>query len=386
MAKLRTYAVLQTLASSLTQPFVSFLAAILGVFGVELGLVTTANTFFSSIVQLVLTNFRTSPRKLVLLADTAIGILWFVMVVLGLSSPIYYVITYVAIACFSGVSSFGWLIMLEKYSVGDRGRKLAEYGFYSSIGGLVATLVTGLTVQNSYSDFSPFFIASGALYLLNGALAYRWEDVTETRKSQISKPRMWKFLGITAAFNATWAFAWPLFPLAQVYVYHMDALEVALTSVLAGSSTLILQRKIGGLVDRSRKKMMFLGRLGLTTFPLTYALGNSVYDIYAAQLMSGFTNSVSSTAYYSYLFDKVEDKRRGIAMYNAFAGLGALIGGVLGGASSLFLASLGQDMSIRILLLVAAISRATASTFYLFLDDVKGPIPPPRAEMVVRHH
>ncbi|BBD72288.1 MFS transporter [Sulfodiicoccus acidiphilus] len=387
MAKLRTYAVLQTLASSLTQPFVNFLAALLGVDGIDLGIIATANTFFSSISQLALSSIKTSPKKLILLADVSVGILWYLMVAIGINYPAAYVGIYIAISCLSGMSTFGWLIVLERFSIGARGKRLAEYGFYSSIGGLIATLVTGLLVGSNYSNFAPVFLASGSIYLTNGLLTLRWEEVAEARPSKPSLPKVWKFLGITAAFNATWAFAWPLFPLAQVYVYHMNALQVGLTSVIAGCSTLILQRRIGALVDRYRKFMMFLGRLGLVTFPLAYALGTSVYDIYGAQIVSGFTGSISSTAYYSYLFDKVEDKRRGIAFYNAFSGVGALAGGILGGLMATLLAPLGQTFSLRLLLLSAALGRLAASTLYLFLDDARSSAPPPsRAEAVARHH
>jgi MFS family permease len=150
----------------------------------------------------------------------------------------------------------------------------------------------------------------------------------------------------------------------------MTATNVAIISVIASSSTLMLQRRIGSIVDRHRRLMMFLGRLGLVTFPLAYALSPNVYWLYVANVMAGFTNSVSNTAYMAYLFDNARDRNKAIGMYNAVYGAGTLLGSVMGGwVSAAIIPYLGMRKSLDLLFTADAAARASVAVLYLTLND-----------------
>lgn len=370
MDKLKVYASLQSLASSIVQPFISFLAVLVGVSGVDLGIVSSANSFFSSIGQYSLSHFRLNARTILVVSDLLLGGGWLSMGVLGLDSPMLYLEVYVAIAVVSGFSTFGWLIVMERVSVRSRGRTLAQYGFYSTLGGLLATLATGALVNTNYTEMRYFFVFTSALYFASAAIAANYRDTESEPVTGRLSPYLNKFYLVTFLFNISWSFAWPLFPTAQVYLFHMSELQVALMSVIAGSSTLLLQRRVGAWVDRNRRLGMYLGRAGLVTFPLAYLVSPSVYALYAFNTVSGFTNSVGNTAYFSYLFDNAVNKKKAIGTYSAAGGLGALAGSALSGALlSVVSSSSGIVSAVRILLLVAVVGRLCASTMYLFLRD-----------------
>lgn len=111
---------------------------------------------------------------------------------------------------------------------------------------------------------------------------------------------------------------------------------------------------------------MFLGRLLLVTFPLSYALTNNVYVIYLANMVAGFTNSASNVAYISFVYDNSEDRRTAVSLYNLFYGVGTLIGSLISGALVTVVANyVGLKDSVRYMLLGDAAARALMATLYI---------------------
>lgn len=368
MAKLRLYIMLQNIANGLAQPFISFLAAVGGAGGPLLGLVSSANSFFWGVVQLPLSYSKARPGRLLLLGNLLLGLLWVFLGLFGSIDPIIYTAIYVGIASLNGLISFAWLLVMEELSKGSRGRVLAEYSFFGSVGGLIATLLAGLWIGRSLAAASYVFYVTAAILALNSVNVIGITIGERQRLPGPSAPP--RFYLVTTLFAVTWSFSWPLFPLAQVYVFDMTTTNVAIISVIAGVSTLALQRRVGRMVDGHRRAMMFLGRLGLITFPLAYALSPNVYWIYVANVMSGFTNSVSNTAYMAYLFDNARDRNKAIGLYNAVYGAGALLGSVLGGwASALVIPYLGMKRGLDLLFTADAAARASMAALYLTLDD-----------------
>ncbi len=144
---------------------------------------------------------------------------------------------------------------------------LAEYSFFGSVGGLIATLLAGLWIGRSLAAASYVFYVTAAILALNSINVI---GITISERQRLPGPPSAppRFYLVTTLFAVTWSFSWPLFPLAQVYVFDMTTTNVAIISVIAGGvSTLALQRRVGRMVDGHRRTMMFLGRLGLITFP-----------------------------------------------------------------------------------------------------------------------
>ncbi|MGC8606181.1 MAG: MFS transporter [Vulcanisaeta sp.] len=370
--KLKNYVLIQNLANGLVSPFMSFLAAVIGVPSIGISLVSSASSFFSGVVQVPLR--RTSRiEQLLKLSTLLLAILWFTMAFIAYGNPTLYLITYIAIAIVSGANSFAWALIMERMSRGSRGQVLATYAFYGSIGGLLATLMTGLIVGSNYALMHYVFITSAFLILMNVINIWNMEpmdpecQVTDRLLSTIRNNRkLIRFLLINTLFAIVWSFAWPLFPLAQVYLLNMNTEQLAIVNVISGVSTLILQRHVGKWFDRNRKLIMFLGRFLLITFPLSYALANNVYVIYVANTIAGFTNSASNVAYISFVYDNSEDRRTAVSLYNLFYGIGTLIGSLMSGALVTVVSNyLGLRNGIRYMLLSDATARALIATLYM---------------------
>jgi len=167
-----------------------------------------------------------------------------------------------------------------------------------------------------------------------------------------------KFLAYNFIYMLAWSFAWPLFPLAQIYIFKMTTAQVAVINVIATSSTVVVQRFIGGFIARRLKLSMFIGRLTNTFFALAYALSPNVYGIYVSQLLAGLANPLVDTA---------EDRRAAIGTYSVLMGVGALIGGEAGGITYEVLErAYGVDV-LRPMFLYVAIARAAAASLFLTL-------------------
>jgi len=371
---LRIYTLLNNLSGSLISPFVSFFVAANGIGGTLLAIVSSSTTTFPGIAQYLLVNFYIRAKRLILLGTLISGVLWLLIGLLKISNSLF-VLIYVIISLSLGISSFGLLLILDKVSETARGKTLASYNFYGYIGGLTATFITGFIVGDQLHLMSYFFIIGGIIYLINAYVIYHSDvDVEMKSKAKLftSNPEVRKFLLINFIFTFIWAMAWPLFPLAQVYKFHMNEFNIAVISVISGVSTLALQKFIGILVDKHRKLMMFLGRFALATFPLAYALSTSISEIYLANIVSGFTNS-ASISYTAYLFDSssYQEKRTNIASFNMLNGIAALAGSTFSAfVLSLISPRLGLVMAVNLMLISIGIMRIFSSFLYLKVKEV----------------
>ncbi|ARM76701.1 MFS transporter [Acidianus manzaensis] len=371
MKPLRTYILIKNFSLNLVQPFISFVSTASGILGEQLGLISSSGTVLPAIIQFFLSYTNLNAKKLVALGTFLTGILWIILSIIPFN--ILFTGMYLTLDAFMGISLYGWYLIMDKVSYTSRGKILAQYSFYSTLGGLIATLITGFIVGDDFSLVREFFIITGILTLTDGYIAINFDvdsDPSSIKIGKISR-ELKNYLLITFFFSIVWSLAWPLFPMAQVYVYHMNFMEIAIISVISGISTLILQRKIGYLVDNHRKIMMFTGRLLLATFPLAYALSTTIYEIYLANIVAGFTNSVNSTAYLSYLYDSSSNARKSVGIYNAIEGLGYLVGASIGSIIAEYFFSIIGVYAIRLLLFAVAMLRVFVALLFLKLPEPK---------------
>ncbi|NON61356.1 MFS transporter [Acidianus sp. RZ1] len=371
MKPLRTYVVIKNFALNLVQPFISFTSVISGILGEQLGLISSASSFLPSIMQFLLGFSRTSGKSLVVYGTVLSAIGWILLALVPFN--LAFTLIYLFLESSLGISLFGWYLIMEKVSRTSRGKTLATYSFYSTLGGLAATLITGFIVGGRTQDIRYFFGITGGLILLDVYFAIKFDVDAVSVKSRVRKlpSEIKKYLAISFIFFTVWSLAWPLFPLAQYYIFSMNYFNIAIIDVISLSSTLVIQRWVGSLVDKNRKMMMFLGRLSLAAFPLAYALSTNIWEIYASQLVSGFTSSINSTAYLSYLYDSSDDVRKSLGYVNLVQGIAEIVGSSLGSIlASVFIASMGI-FGIRELLGLVGGLRIFASFLYLILKEPK---------------
>lgn len=372
MRPLRTYSLLNNLASSLVNPFISFLTASYGITGLLLAITTSASTTYPGIVQFLLVNFTIRAKKLLVIGTFFMGIFWITIGVLQIHN-FFLVFLYVATNVALGFVNFGWLLILDKISESSRGKTLASFNFYSTTGGLLATLITGLIVGDKYNLMRYFFISAGLIYLFNSFIISRADVDANYYKTNLRiNHEIRKFILISFLFTFIWSTAWPIFPLAQVFKYHMNEFQIAVIDVIGGMSTLSLSHIVGKLVDKFKTKVMFLGRLALATYPLAYALSPNVSYIYIAYLMSGFTNS-ASISYTAYIFDNTsyEEKKSAIALYTLFNGIAAFAGASVSSIIFSYISvHFGIILSINLLMLSIGILRILSSLLYLKIREI----------------
>jgi len=380
LRSLRLYSLLNSLAGGLANPFVGFFTVSSNVPTYMVSLVSSASTALPGISQIAVLRLRSDPKGMVVIGTMATGLIW---VVAGILSSIgeLFVGLYLATQVVAGIATLGWTLILERVSRGRRGLELARYNFYANAGSLLATLITGYIVGRNISYMGYAYMATGALLLLSAIAVMGYSEgstapqdsrgVLVVGKRQEDLEALRRFYTVNFAYMIVMSFAWPLFPLAQVHKFRMSAAEVGVLTVIAGASTLAMQRVVGFLTDLNRKAVMFAGRLLLASFPLGYALSTDIYQLYAVQVLSGFTNS-AAIAYTSYVMDHSVDKRKALSIFNFLNGLGTVIGSMLGGALYSIVSSMEDPVgAINTLMLLVGVVRIVASIPYLYIRDIR---------------
>ncbi|CCC80952.1 MFS transporter [Thermoproteus tenax] len=363
--RLYLYSALQNFASSLYGPFVSFVAATEGMPPLLLGLVSSAGTVFNNLSAFLVSFRRWRPINLITAANVVSAI---ALIAMAIYTDIYsvYALAYALVAMSLGASGYGWSLLLEQFTRRSRGISLAQFSFYSTLGGLAATLITGLLMRNNPMAIKLSLLAAAGITLANTAqlrrLGVRYEEGERPPASKMDR-RLVKFYLGTFVFVITWSFAWPLFPLAQVYIYHMNGLQVAVLQIITVVSTLAFQRPMGAFVERHKRLSLFLGRATFMTWPLIYGVANNVYEIFIAYMFFGFGGSISNVAYFAYVVDNAEDKRRALGYFNLVNAAGALVGSELSSAILSYIQP--NERVIREMLIASALARLGASFLYL---------------------
>lgn len=376
MRSLKIYSILNNLANGLANPFVGFFAASSNLSIYMVSLISSASTALPGISQVAALGIRSNPKVLTITGTIISGILWIIAGIAASLGPVF-VSLYLSTQLAAGIASLGWSLILEKISRGRRGIELARYSFYANTGSLIATLLTGYTVGKNLSNMEYFFAASGILMILSSLFlaSYSYEEHEPPRIAGIGIAKsaayndLKTFYLLNASYMVAMSFAWPLFPLAQVYKFRLSAAEVGFLTMISGVSAIALQRIVGVMVDLNRRLVMFLGRLLLASFPLGYVFSSNVYELYLIQIISGYTNS-AVIAYTAYVMDHSIDKRRALSLYNFYNGVATIIGSIAGGALYAYISRLEDPVSaIDTLMLAVGVARILLSIPYLYLKD-----------------
>ncbi|ACP36467.1 major facilitator superfamily MFS_1 [Sulfolobus islandicus Y.G.57.14] len=373
MKYLKIFAILSNLANNLVNPFISFVSAYFGMNSEELALITSATNAVPNISQYFL-NFIKSKAKLLIFIGTLVnGLLWVISAFIPFN--LTFLIVYFIITISIGIANFGWNLIMDKISKNSRGSTLSLYLVYGTIGALAATLITGLITGSNTELIREFFLISGLMLVGSAYLSRKIEtDTTLEERGVKSTSLLKRFLATVFLFNLVLSLAWPIFPLAQVYKFHMNDENIAILSVETGVTTILFQRIVAKLTDTKRRLTLFLGSALFTIYPLSYALSNSIYIIYITNLASGFTNAVGSVTYIAYIFDNSDDFtiRKNLAVYNLTVGCGVMTGSILGGVAYSYVSQFYNPMySINLMLIISSILRFSVSPLFLTIKDTR---------------
>jgi len=380
LKSLRLYSLLSNLASGLANPFVGFFVVSSNVPMYMVSLVSSASAALPGISQMAVFRIKTDPRMMTIIGTMVTGIIWIIAGIFS-SIGVLFVGLYLVTQIAAGVASLGWSLILERISRGRRGFELARYSFYANAGSLLATLITGYLVGRNLGYIAYFYIATGVLLITSSIVILNYkEEQSQPEESSVAiktsgdggeQVFLKRFYMVNFLYMIVMSLAWPLFPIAQVHKFRMSAAEVGILTVIAGVSSLAMQRVVGYLVDLNRKAVMFAGRLLLASFPLGYAFSTNVYQLYAVHVIAGFTNS-AVIAYTSYVMDYSIAKRKGLSTFNFLNGIGTVIGSIIGGLLYSLISSTGDPVeTVDLLMTMMGVMRIAASITYLYLRDVR---------------
>ncbi len=373
MRKIKVNNFVTAVAGGLVQPYYSFLSVISGVGGPLLGVISSASVVVMDVVPMVFKNVRRlAPSFGYLIA--ALG--WFAIGLTSVTeaSTVFYLAFLVGL----GIASYSIQVLLEPLSRGRRGDVLGSVTQYARLGGITATLVTGFIVGSNYQLNRLFAVITGLLYLVS-AVQFRGV-VAQEAQGEAGRTNV-RLVVANSLFYFVWALAWPVFPVLEVYKFHMDETNLAIISTIGGLSGLVGQYWMNKVINKRPVLALFLGRAALAVYPLAYALASNVYEIYVVYLAMAVT-STSQPALLAVVYNTTRNVRRSLAGVLFWQGIASLAGSV---ASATLLYSLASTSNVDELVVVAtsmmiAISalRFSAATLYVFF--VKEESSPPSSQ------
>lgn len=273
------------------------------------------------------------------------------------------------------------------------GKENASINYWASIGGTVATLVSGIFMIYLHGTIqqvllvplvvaSMFGVASSLVMLKikekgNGARLDLKRNVTtdvfDVLKSARKTPSFVRYCYAEGVFNFSMSIAWPLFSITQIRILNASWLQIALLSVVQTVITIIFQGWAGRLADTvGRKPLMVFFRFSLVTVPLAYALFPSVNSLIIVGVFWGFAQALGSASITAYLIDVSPQESRGsfTAVFNLIMGIVTFFGSLIGGYLSDYMIGLfGLVTGLQIVYFISTVGRGIGAALYLKLDE-----------------
>jgi len=364
-------------------PYIAVYAAKLGATVAQLGLLHSLLNLFSNFLQPLwgfLSDRFQKRKNMIIVSWSLASFTWLIMLIP--KDPSRYLLLASLQALFNSIASPAWIGLIGLLiPVSHTGFIMAYLSFLTSLGSLTATLVSGilpsiLTLQGLRSYYLAFILAF-LTGVISAVLIYPIRepkaksskvDFKASFLSAFSNDAFSTFVKIALIDGFFLSLPWPLFTLVIANELRLRILEVALLSVVSGSSLTLIQQFLGWLIDeKGRKPFILLSKGALIFFPLLYAFVPN-FDLILA--FTGLLNALVALgrpATLAYLLDITPLDQRGIysSIYNMLMGLGLFFGSLTGGfmvsACSNFL---GSWLATRFGFLMASLGRLIVLILY----------------------
>jgi MFS family permease len=289
----------------------------------------------------------------------------------------------------------------------NRGSELGRLGVATNVASLVATLLSGFIagfpflislVRGAFGDFGlilfpavevwreayyiPFYITA-IVGILSSIAAITIREGEREEQEQARFPNLWKIATQPGDFRRLWmisllfsfsmSMAWPYFMVVQREWLGNTNLEIAIASVVMTTTTVIFTIPMGNLSDRiGRKPLILVGRSLLFLVPILYAFAKSVYIIYIANALAGFSIASSFNSITAYIYDVAPEEERGshLAVFNTLAGIVYFCGSLFSGLMGDWIATgAGRVFAVFTMLLLSGVMRLFSSSLYILLRE-----------------
>ncbi len=327
------------------------------------------------------------------------------------ATPIDMIVLYAIQSILFSIQIPTWLslvggLMGEK----NRGNELGKLGIITNIASFLATLASGFlagmpgilpwlrTVFGNLGPvlfptvevwreafYLPFFLTA-IFGIFASLLSLGIKEKSRTDKGPRKFPPMHRLLSqpsdfrkfsfVSVFFSFAMSMAWPFFIVVQRDWLSSSILEIAVASAVMTASIIIFTVPFGRLSDRvGRKPLILIGRMSLFVVPIMYAFAWTIWIVYLANFIAGFTIASSMNAITAYIYDVAPEEERGahLAVFNTFTGIVYLFGSFLAGIfGQVILITFGSEyLSVFIMLIASGVLRFIASFFYLLIEEPK---------------
>jgi MFS family permease len=273
------------------------------------------------------------------------------------------------------------------------GRVNASINLWASVGSLVATLASGLTMvliggTPQQILLVPFVVAivcgiTSSLVMLsvkekkNGGKLDLVKNLTSDFSSMLSHakktPDFVKYCYVEGLFQFFMSICWPLISITLVEVSKASMLDIALLTVVQSFVTIIFQGWAGRLADTmGRKPLLVFFRFSLITVPIAYAFFPNISAMIAISTFWGFSTALGQASMTAYLLDVSPQEYRGsfVAMFNLVIGVTTFFGSLFGGyLSGYMMAAFGLILGLQIVYVISLVGRVIGSALYLTLRE-----------------
>jgi MFS family permease len=387
--------VVNSLGGGMVQPFIGYYLVKLGASPSEMGWYQSSQNIANNVMQVSWGRLSDSLRRrvpFIVFGGLIVSALWIPMIFV--TTPSHLIILLAVQSLLGSMATPTWTALIGDLVPSSRlGRENASISLWASIGGLVATLasgiimiVSGMPIQEIF--FVPLIVATvlgiasalvmryikekkngEKLSLKRNFTSETFSMLNYTRKS----PDFIKYCYVEGIFQFFMAISWPLFSITQATILNASALQIALLAVVQAFVTIIFQGWAGRLADTAgRKRMMFLFRLSLVTVPLAYALSPDINALIVIGTFWGFTQAFGSASMTAYLLDVTPEEYRGsfTAVFNLIMGTVTFFGSLIGGYLSGYLVGLfGLVLGLQIVYAVSAVGRGIGAALFLTLKE-----------------
>jgi len=378
----------------MVNPFIGAYAVQLGASSSEMGWFQSSANMSNNVLQVFWGKLSDRLGKrvpFIVMGNLIIMVLWIPMIFVENAPQL--IVLVVIQALFGSMATPTWVALIGDLVPSTRlGRVNASVSLWTSLGTLVATLVSGfvmISVGGSYQQmfFVPFIVAiicglvSALVMIPLKERGKRRFDPSDTQGEESSSvfvhvrkaPDFMKYSFANAVFNFFMAIAWPLFSITLIKVLEASLWEIALLSAVQLAVTIAFQMQMGKLADNwGRKPLLVAFRFSLVTVPLGYAFAPNVYFLIALEAFWGVSLAVGQASMVAYMLDVIPEEHRGsfAAFHNLLIGVASFFGSLLGGYLADYTVGLfGLVMGLQVVYLISSVGRGVGAATYLMLRE-----------------
>jgi MFS family permease len=387
--------VVNSISGGMVNPFMGAYAVELGASSSDMGWFQSSTNIANNLMQIFwgIMSDRSKRRiPFIVLGGIILSILWIPMMFVTNAAQL---IALLAIQALLGsMATPAWTALIGDLVPHLRlGKENASLNYWASIGGVVATLASGIFMIYVHGTIQQVLlvplIVAAVFGVASSLVMLKVREKGESAKLDLKRnvttdmldilkyasktPSFVRYCYVEGVFQFFMSIAWPLFAITQIRILNASWLQIALLSVVQSVITIVFQGWAGRLADTvGRKPLMVFFRFSLVTVPLAYAVFPSVNSLIVVGIFWGFSQALGSASITAYLIDVSPEEARGsfTAVFNLIIGIVTFFGSLIGGYLSDYLIGLfGLVAGLQIVYFISTAGRGIGAALYLKLEE-----------------